>query len=73
MSSPEIVPPISSPLSENKTSCDFYVEPIESCPNLDQLGSGYGSGIKKSLKAGSSLGVGRYELFSLDLGSDLAS
>ena len=73
MSSQEIVPPISSPLSKNKTFCDFYVEHIESCPNSDQLGSGYSLGIKKSLKAGSSLGVSRYELFSLDLGSDLAS
>ena len=48
MSSPEIALPISSPRSENKTTCDFYVESIESYTNPDQHGSGYGLGIKKS-------------------------
>ena len=48
MYSPEIAPPSSSPRSENKTTCDFYVESIESYTNPDQHGSGYGLGIKKS-------------------------
>ena len=48
MFSPEIALPISSPRSENKTTCDFYAESIESYTNPDQHGSGYGLVIKKS-------------------------
>ena len=48
MYSPEIALPISSLRSENKTTCDFYVESVESYTNPDQHESGYGLGIKKS-------------------------
>ena len=52
MSYPEIALPISSPRSENKTTCDFYVESIESYTNPDQHGSGYGLDIKKVILRG---------------------
>ena len=48
MSSPEIALPISSPRSENETTCDLYVQSIESYTNPDQHESGYSLGIKKS-------------------------
>ena len=62
MSSPEIALPISSSRSENKTTCDFYVESIKFYTNPDQHGFGYDLGIKKSFQEGSSLGPGRYKL-----------
>ena len=48
MSSPEIALPTSSPPRENKTTCHFDVESIESYTNPHQHGSGYSLPIKKS-------------------------